>query len=199
MGRLIIHSPDFFQQRAVPQILGRSRPAGTRAGYFTGEIAPALDGGELELNCPLILPDDTAGSRSPENRPGGSDRSGGRRPGRVGSASRKRVPGPLCVQGGGGVPGGRFPTGSPFGAPAPSLAGTPPAWAPAPIGRALPSHPHPPRRWALPLPRLQLPLLPRWALGCAALSAPVRRFPPTFRIASLQLAGCCFPPSGRSW
>ncbi|XP_021096265.1 ras-related protein Rap-2c [Heterocephalus glaber] len=86
------------------------------------------------------------------------------------------VPGPLCVKGGGGVPGSPCCglRGHPAAAPTPSLPPpgvggapvsppaqrgsglallpTPPAWASVPIGRALPSLPHPPRHFALSPP-----------------------------------------------
>lgn len=101
---------------------------------------------------------------------------------RAGSAARagSGVPGPLCVKGGGGVRGSPRPQAPPTPAfpreppsvlrrpPLPSGGRasppphsgllrarplpTPPAWASVPIGRALPSHPHPPRHFALSPP-----------------------------------------------
>ncbi|XP_047571994.1 ras-related protein Rap-2c isoform X1 [Lutra lutra] len=91
--------------------------------------------------------------------------------GRPGGASRKRGPwAPLCVKGGGGVPGRPWPRGASVARPPPLSSGarrispprlsglallpTPPAWASVPIGRASPSHPHPPDTWLIPLPLL---------------------------------------------
>lgn len=92
-----------------------------------------------------------------------------------------------------------------------ALLPTPPAWASVPIGRALPSHPHPPRHFALspppPLTSSSSPLalllarsLAGWALGFSALlpsSQISAHLPP--RSSRSAASGCSFPPSGGSW
>lgn len=79
---------------------------------------------------------------------------------------------------------------------------TPPAWASVPIGRALPSHPHPPRHFALspppPLTSSSSPVRPSAPLHSPPGFADFR--PPSASPSSAAASGVLFfPPFGRSW